>query len=153
MPEENTGNILKRLWILFWLSIISPLLLFIAVVIIHQMGIIIIAPGNIRVWGILLLVLSVSFGVALPVLFRTSFHGNYLKTKKVTLSDYFIYQRKMVVVCAVSIIPASGAYLLIVSPLYMYGSILAALYGIYSTLPFSDKIVNELKMYSLWNQD
>ncbi|MCK5644404.1 MAG: hypothetical protein KAJ19_26630 [Gammaproteobacteria bacterium] len=152
MPVNNTGNILKKLWGMFWLSIVLPLILFAGVILVHQLGIRITAPGNIRILGIFLLVFSVAFGVAVPVLLRTSFHGKYVKQKSVAISEYLIYQRTLIAVCSLAIISASIAYLFIVSPLYMYGSILAALYGIYSAIPFKEKIVNELKIYKLENQ-
>ncbi|MCK5201895.1 MAG: hypothetical protein KAR21_26255 [Spirochaetales bacterium] len=152
MPINDTGNILKKLWGMFWVSIVLPIILFAGVVLVHQSGIRITAPWNIRIWGISLLVFSVAFGVAFPVLFRTSFHGKYLKHNSTTISEYLIYQRTLIAVCSIAIISASIAYLFIVSPLYMYGSILAALYGIYSAIPFKEKIVNELKIYKLENR-
>ncbi len=152
MPVNDTGTIIRKLWGMFWFSIVLPLLLFAGVVFVHQMEIRITAPGNIRIWGIILLVLSVTFGVALPVFFRTSFHGRYIKYESVSISEYLGYQRILIIICSIAIISASIAYLFIVSPLYMYGSILAALYGIYSAIPFKEKIVNELKVYKLENQ-
>lgn len=153
MPENNTGDTLKKLWVMFWVSIVLPLLLFAGVVLIHQLGIKISPAENMRILGISLLVFSVTFGVALPVLFRTSFHGKYIKQKNVVISEYLTYQRNMIVVCSIAIISASVAYLFIVSSLYMYGSMLAALYGVYSALPLKEKIVKELKIYKLWEHD
>ena len=145
----NDVSILKRLWKIFWVSSVLPLLIFTGVVIVHQLGLEIAFSGNIRIWGILLLVFSVTFGVAIPVFFRTSFHGKYIKQSGTDISNYLIYQRKVNIVCSISIVFASIAYLLVVSPLYMYGSILAALYGVYSVIPFKEKIEAELKMYKL----
>ncbi|MCK5201065.1 MAG: hypothetical protein KAR21_22080 [Spirochaetales bacterium] len=149
MSEIATENVLKKLWKTFWVSIVLPLLLFMSVVLVHQLGIRITAPGNIRIWGISLLVFSVAFGVAVPVLLRTSFHGRYVKENSVVISEYLIYQRNIIIVCSMAIVSASLAYLFIVSPFYMYGSILAALYGVYSVLPFRIKIENELRIYKL----
>ncbi|MEA1911044.1 MAG: hypothetical protein U9N32_05105 [Spirochaetota bacterium] len=148
MSVDDVG-ILKKLWKIFWVSSVFPILIFTAVVIVHQLGLEITFPGNIRIWGILLLVFSVTFGVAVPVLFRTTFHGKYIKQSGTDISSYLIYQRNINIVCSISIVFASMAYLIVVSPLYMYGSILAALYGVYSVIPFKEKIEGELKMYKL----
>lgn len=149
MSENTIKDIPSTLWKTFLISMMLPLLLFSGVVILHQLDIRIVPPGNIRVWGILLFVLSVALGAALPVFFRTSFHSRYIKQSGVSILEYLAHQRNLIAICSISVIPASIAYLFIVSPLYMYGSILAALYGIYSTLPFKEKIVNELKIYKL----
>lgn len=149
MPESLIKDILSNLWKKFWISMSLPILLFVGVVILQKQGIRIIPPGNIRIWGILLLVLSAAFGAALPVFLRTSFHGKFLKDNNVNISEYNEYQKKLFILCSVAVVPASFAYMFIVSPLYMYGSVLAALYGIYSTLPFKDKISRELRMYKI----
>ncbi len=149
MSEITTKNILKKLWKTFWIITVLPLLLFMGVVLVHQLEIRITAPGNIRTWGIFLLVFSVTFGVAVPVYIRTSFHGRYVKENHIAISKYLIYQRNMITVCSIAIVSASLAYLFIVSPLYLYGSILTALYGIYSVLPFRIKIENELRIFRL----
>ena len=149
MGLSNIKDIPKKLWKLFWVSIVLPLIFFAAVVIVLKLGIRYNPPGNIRIWGIFLLVLSVTLGVALPVIFRTSFHGIYIKHESVSMSEYLGYQRGLIAVCSIAIISASVSYLFIVSPLYMYGSVLAALYGVYSAIPFNEKIMKELKIYKL----
>ncbi len=149
MTEKSTMFILKKLWNFFWLSIVLPLILFIAVVIVHKIDITVTVPGNVRIWGIALLVVSVTMGVAIPVRLRTLFYSKSLKLESTSVVDYLSYQKKLITVCSIAIVPASFAYMFIVSPLYMYGSVLAALYGIYSTLPFKDKIFRELRMYKI----
>ena len=153
MSENTFKDILGTLWKTLWISLALPFVLFSCVVILHQLNIRIVPPGNIRVWGILLFVLSVALGVALPVFFRTSFHSRYIKQGGVGILEYLSHQRNLIAVCSIAVISASIAYLFIVSPLYMYGSILAALYGIYSALPFKEKIVKELKIYKLEHPD
>ncbi len=149
MPENSIKAVINNLWKFFWISMSLPILFFIGIVILQKLEIRIIPPGNIRAWGILLFVLSAAFGAALPVLLRTSFHDKFLKDKNVNISEYIVYQKKLFILCSIAVIPASFAYMFIVSPLYMYGSVLAALYGIYSTLPFKDKIFRELRMYKI----
>ncbi len=153
MLINNTGYILKKLWSVFLISMALPLLLFAGVVVVHQLGIRISPPGSIRVWGIILFILSVALGAALPVFLRTSFHSKYIKKNSIGKTEYLAYQQKVITVCSIAVVSASLAYLFIVSSLYMYGSILAALYGIYSALPFKEKIVNELKIYKLEHLD
>jgi len=149
MPDIVTEKVLKKLWKTFWVIAVLPLLLFMGVVLVHQLGIKVTAPGNIRTWGIFLLVFSVAFGVAVPVYMRTSFHGRYVKENHIVISKYLVYQRNMIMICSIAIVSASLAYLFIVSSLYLYGSILTALYGIYSVLPFRIKIEKELRIYRL----
>ena len=149
MPINEAGSILKKMWSMFWFIIALPMVIFASVVIVHQTGVNFIISGSIRIWGISLFIFSVTFGVALPVLLRTFFHGKYIKHKMVDYSEYVLYQRNMIVVCSIAVVSASVAYLLVLSPLYMYGSILAALYGVYSVMPFKEKIEGELKMYKL----
>ena len=153
MPENTSKDVLKKIWKTFLINLALPFLLFIGVVILHQLHIRFSPPGNIRIWGILLLVFSVALGVAVPVLLRTSFHGKYVKQNSVTISEFLIYQRNLIAVCSIAVVSASLAYLFIVSPLYMYGSILAALYGVYSVLPFKEKIVKELMIFKLVEQE
>ncbi len=152
MPNYSIKDILSSLWKKFWISMSLPILLFIGVVILQKLEIGIIPPGSIRIWGILLFVLAAAFGAALPVLLRTTFHDKFLKNNNVNVPEYIEYQKKLFILCSVAIVPASFAYMFIVSPLYMYGSVLAALYGIYSALPFKDKISKELGMYKLEGQ-
>jgi len=152
MPDYSIKDILSSLWKKFWMSMSFPILLFVGVVILQKLELRIIPPGNIRIWGILLLVLAAAFGAALPILQRTSFHDKFLKDNNVNISEYIEYQKRLFILCSVAVVPASFAYMFIVSPLYMYGSVLAALYGIYSTLPFRDKIIKELKMYKIEEQ-
>ena len=152
MYENSDEYLLKKLWKSFLVSMVLPLLLFAGVAVMHQMEIRIFPPGNIRIWGIILFVFSVTLGAAVPVFLRTSFHSRYVKQNSVTASEYLFYQRTLIAVCSIAVVTASLAYLFIVSSLYMYGSTLAALYGIYSVLPFRLKIENELKIYKLKEQ-
>ncbi|MCD6397878.1 MAG: hypothetical protein J7L71_10090 [Spirochaetaceae bacterium] len=152
MPDYSIKDILSNLWKKFWISMSLPILLFIGVVILQKLEIRIIPPGSIRIWGILLFVLAAAFGVALPILQRTSFHDKFLKDNNVNIAEYIEYQKRLFILCSIAVVPASFAYMFIVSPLYMYGSVLAALYGIYSTLPFKDKITKELRMYKIEGQ-
>ncbi len=152
MPSYSIEDVLSNLWKKFWISMSLPILFFAGVVILQILEIRIIPPGNIRIWGILLFVLAAAFGAAIPVLQRTLFHDKFLKDNIVNISKYIKYQKKLFILCSVAVIPASFAYMFIVSPLYMYGSVLAALYGIYSTLPFKDKITKELRIYKIEEQ-
>lgn len=126
-----------------------PVLLFVAVAIFHQTDISIISLNNRRIWGILLLVASVSTGIALPIFIRTLFLNKFAKKRLVLFEEYIQYQRNLIILSSVALVCASIAYLLVVSPLYLYGSMLAALYGIYSILPFKAKINSELIYFKL----
>lgn len=151
MEINNSEDIFRKLWRIFWVSVVLPLSLFVVVVVVLRLGIRYSPPGNIRIWGIVLFVLSVTFGVAIPVLLRTSFYGKFVKCKSVSVSEYINYQKFLIIVCSTAIISSSVSYLFIVSSLYMYGSILAALYGVYSVIPFQMKIGKEVKIFRLEN--
>jgi hypothetical protein len=143
------GNMGKVLWRLLVKIEILPLLLFISVAIIHKTGIKIPSIPYIRFYGIFLFVCSVTFGAALPIFIRTAFYNRFVTNKSVLPEEYTHYQSVLMALSSVAVVSASLAYLLVVSPLYLYGSTLAAIYGIYSVIPFQSKIEKELSIYKL----
>jgi hypothetical protein len=94
--------------------------------------------GQFRVWGILLLIVSV--GVTLPILLRTLFNRRAVEVKQVALVDFVAHQQRLVVVSISAAYVTGVAYLLLVPNLYLYGSVLAGLYGIYSAIPSERKL-------------
>jgi predicted secreted protein len=103
--------------------------------------------GQLRAWGILLLIVSVILGVALPILLRTLFNSRAVEAKRVALVDFVAHQQRLVVVSISAAYVAGVAYLLLVPNLYLYGSVLAGLYGIYSAIPSERKLKGELRFY------
>lgn len=131
------------------ISLAFPILIFFSVAVFHQLGKSFPLPGNFKIWGIVLFVLSVSCGAALPILIRSVFYNRFVQKSEVQAADYISHEKWLIILCSLSLFFASLAYLFIVSPLYLYGSVLAALYGIYGVLPFRSKIDEDLKTYKI----
>ncbi|MCK5007745.1 MAG: hypothetical protein KAR73_10175 [Spirochaetales bacterium] len=104
---------------------------------------------SIWTWGVILLVLTVFFGVALPILMRTLFHSKAVKNKKVEFSHYERLQINLIVVSMIGAYTACLAYLFLVPKFHLYASIIAGLYGIYAAIPARRKISADLSYYSL----
>ena len=105
--------------------------------------------GGLRAWGIFLLLLSVILGVALPILLRTMFNKRAVDAKRVSLAAFVAHQKRLVIISISAAYAAGIAYLLMVPNLYLYGSVLAGLYGIYSAIPSERKLKGELRFYGL----
>ena len=107
------------------------------------------AIGSLRAWGIILLVFSALLGVALPILLRTLFNKKAVDAKQVKLEDFVAYQKRLVVISVSACYLAGIAYLLVVAKLFLYGSVLCGLYGIYSAIPQERKLKGEMRFYGL----
>ena len=105
--------------------------------------------GNPQVWGIFLLTLAALLGVALPILLRTLFNKRAVEKKQVTTADCIAHQRRLVVIPVCAAFAAGVAYLLKLPGLYLYGSVLCGLYGIYSAIPQERKLKGEMRYYGL----
>jgi len=148
--NEDVAKLARTLNRLFWV------LTFLAVAVLglgyllHRMDISIPPPfGGLRAWGIFLLVVSVLLGVALPVLIRTMFNKRAVDRKHVDLTVFVDHQKRMVIISISAAYVAGIAYMLVVPNLYLYGSVLAGLYGIYSAIPSERKLAGELRFYGL----
>jgi len=141
------GRSLNRL---FWVLTVVAVAFLGVGFLLHKMTITIQAPfGSLRAWGIFLLVLSVILGVALPILIRTMFNKRAVDAKRVSLAAFVAHQKRVVVVSVSAAYTAGIAYLLMLPNLYLYGSVLAGLYGIYSAIPSERKLKGELRFYGL----
>ena len=148
--NQKLADVLRKLNKLFWV------LTFLAVAVLglgyllHRMNVPISPPfGELRGWGIFLLIVSVVLGIALPILLRTLFNRNAVRAKKVGLAAFVDQQKRLVVIPISAAYIAGVAYLLLVPNLYLYGSVLAGLYGIYSAIPSERKLKGELKFYGV----
>jgi len=148
--NEDVAKLARTLNRLFWvLTFLAAAVLGLGYLL-HRMNITIPQPfGSLRAWGIILLVLSMLLGVALPVLIRTMFHKRALDAKHVDPAAFVAYQKRMVIISISAAYVAGIAYLLMVPNLYLYGSVLAGLYGIYSAIPSERKLAGELRFYGL----
>jgi hypothetical protein len=151
--NEQVSALARRLNRLFWALTLPAVALLGIVFAAHRLGVWIDPPfGTLRGWGIVLLVLSVVFGVALPILIRTLFNKRAVERKRVEMIAFTDYQRRLVVISIAAAYIAGIAYLLAVPKLYLYGSVLAGLYGIYSAIPSERKLAGELRFYGLANK-
>jgi len=147
---EHTEALAGRLSRLFWAVTAVAAGLFGLDIVFHRAGIDVAVPfGTLRLWGIALLVLSVACGVALPILLRALFQTRAAERGKVTIEGYERLQVRIMLLVLAAALAADAAYLFPVPPLYLYGCVLAALYGIYSIIPSSRKIAGELRYYGL----
>jgi hypothetical protein len=110
-----------------------------------------IAPslGNPRIWGIFILTLAALLGVALPILLRTLFNRHAVEAKHVDAAEFAVHQKRLVVIPICAAYAAGVAYLLELTGLYLYGTVLCGLYGIYSALPQERKLKGEMRYYGL----
>jgi len=148
--NQDVLTLTRKLSRLFWVMTVVAVIFLGIGYLLHRMNILIQAPfGSLRSWGIFLLILSVTLGVALPVLLRTLFNKKAVEAKRVELGLFFVHQKRLVVVSVSAAYAAAISYLLMVPNLYLYGSVLAALYGIYSAIPTGHKLKGELRFYGL----
>ena len=149
MMLEKATLLAGKLVRVFWMMI-GPALIFLASdVFLHRTGVRITPPGNLRYWGLTLLILSVTSGIALPILMRTLFHSRAVKTKKVEHGQYRRFQEHLIMLGLSACYFACLAYLFLVSKLYLYGSVFAGLYGVYSSIPSRAKLAGEMRYYGL----
>jgi hypothetical protein len=147
---KNDMKLTRKLFWIFGAAITPVVLFFVADVVIHQMRIQVSLPfGTPRLWGIAVLILSVLCGVALPILLRAGFQTRASRKRSVGIEEYTSLQVLLTVLSMVAALLACVAYLFLFPKLYLYGSVLAGLYGIYSSIPSRRKIASELRYYGL----
>ena len=148
--NEDMAGLIRKLNLLFW-GLTLPAALFLgAAYLLHRMEITVPPPaGPLRAWGIGLLVAAVALGVAIPIVLRTLFNRAALQAGSVQPGEFAAHQKRLVAVAVSSAYVAGIGYLLLVPPLYLYGSVLAGLYGIYSAIPSERKLKAEMKFYGV----
>lgn len=148
--DTNTSILTRLLNRLFWAMTAAVLALMAAGYLLHRFAIQVRPPfGSLRGWGLLFLVASVALGVALPILIRTLFNKNAVQRKDVELAAFTAHQKTLITVSISAALVGGLAYILVVPKLYLYGSVLAGLYGIYSAIPNERKLAGELRFYGL----
>lgn len=148
VQEDQLQHIMNRLWIVFSLCC-APFatLLLIGWLVHYNDPASLLAEGTRRLTGIVIFLLTVIATVALPILVRVRFHDRAVKEKVATLESYIQVQKQQMLLIGIGSTMAGLAYLLVIPNLYLYGSVLSALYGIYSVLPSERKTAGELKAY------
>ena len=148
--NQGFTELVRKLNSLFWILTFLAVALLGSGYLLHRMNVPISPPfGELRAWGILLLVVSVIMGVALPILLRTLFNKRAVEAKRVGMAAFADHQRRLVVISISAAYVAGLAYLLLVPNLYLYGSVLAGLYGIYSAVPSERKLTGEMRFYGV----
>ena len=104
---------------------------------------------SVRAWGILTLILSVLFGVALPILMRTYYHEYRFRKRKADHSSYRKLQINLVIVSTLGAYVALVAYLFSVPKLHLGASVIAGIYGVYSSIPSKGKHKADMNYYGL----
>jgi hypothetical protein len=147
---DELKALLRKLNRLFWTLTILAVAVLLVVYLLHQLEVPISPRGaELRDWGISLLILSVTLGVALPILLRTLFNRKAVQAKRVAMAAFVEHHQRLVAIPISAAYAAAVAYLLLVPNLYLYGSVLAGLYGIYSAYPQERKIKGEMRYYGL----
>jgi hypothetical protein len=148
--DDEFSALLRRLNRLFWtLTAIAVAFLGFGYLL-HRMEVDVSAlVGNPRAWGILLLTVSAILGVALPILLRTLFNKRVVQAKAVERADFTAHQMRLIVLPICAAYVGGVAYLLQLTGLYLYGTVLCGLYGIYSAIPQERKLRGEMRYYGL----
>jgi hypothetical protein len=142
--------LLKKLTLLFGVLVGIAAVFFAVVYYIYYRKIAVTAPlFSIWVWGVILLVLTVLFSVALPILMRTLFHSRSVRNKKAEFFQYERLQTNLIIVHLIGAYTACLACLFLVPKFHLYASVVAGLYGIYAAIPNRKKISADLKYYGL----
>jgi predicted secreted protein len=148
--SDDFNELMKNLNRLFWtLTVIAVVFLGFGYLL-HRMGIrISSSPAGLNAWGILLLVLAATLGIALPILMRTLFNKRAVESKHVTKAEFVSHHRRLTAVAISAAYVAGVAHVLVVPGFYLYGSVLCGLYGIYSAIPQERKLKGEMRYYGL----
>lgn len=148
--NDELNEVTKTLNRLFW-TLTGIAVAFLGLgYLLHRMGITISSPpGSLKLWGIVLLTLAAMLGIALPILMRTLFNKRAVQAKKVSMSEFVIHHKRLIAVAISAAYVAGIAYILVVPGLYLYGSVLCGLYGIYSAIPQERKLKGEMRYYGL----
>jgi hypothetical protein len=148
--NDYFSELLRSLNRLFWtLTVLAVGFLGLGYLLYRMQVTISLSFGNPRAWGIVLLTLAALLGVALPILLRTLFNKRAVNAKHVDRSGFASHQRRLVVIPICAAYAAGLAYLLQLSSLYLYGSVLCGLYGIYGAIPQERKLKGEMRYYGL----
>ncbi len=144
----------KKLNVTFWTAAAFAVAVLTVVYILHKYGVTLQVPsGPPRLWGILFLLLTALCGIATPILMRTTFHDRAIKNKNVTRAQFEKYQKGIILTSFAGAFIADIAYLFLIPQFYVYGCVLAAIYGVYGAIPTPKKITAEMRFYNLEDEE
>jgi len=148
--SDEFSELLKTLNRLFWTLTAIAVAFLGSGYLLHRRGLTIpSSPAGLKIWGILLLTLAAILGVALPILMRTLFNRRAVSAKHVSKSEFVAHHKRLIIIAISAAYVAGAAYILVVPGLYLYGSVLCGLYGIYSAIPQERKLKGEMRYYGL----
>ena len=150
MNQMTVEDLFREVRRVFIVAAAGAVLGLLAVFLLHTAGIAVTPPlFSVRAWGILTLILSVLFGVALPILMRTYYHEYRFRKRKADHSSYRKLQINLVIVSTLGAYVALVAYLFSVPKLHLGASVIAGIYGVYSSIPSKGKHKADMNYYGL----
>ncbi len=139
---------IKKLQKKYFVLILPPVLLAVVVYFLQRLKLwegVHAAPS--RSLPIILFILAIAVGVAIPIFLRVYFFSK-LKEKKFSTEEEFIkYEESIITVIAVTPYLAFAAALLNMDPFYFGGVVLAAIYAMYYHYPSEKKINFDKKIF------
>jgi len=95
----------------------------------------------------LLFVLAISFGVALPILWRSFFASKNRNRKQITELELIKFERGTLYIAMLAPYFALAAFLLEISRFHFYGTVLASFYAMYYFYPSNKRIAFEKRIF------
>ncbi len=141
-------SLVKSLWKYFIFACVPFAVLLAAGWVLHRNNpASILSEAFLRPVGAAVFLSSVLLNVALPIFLRVRFHNAAIANPPLKAEDYLIHQKRQAAVIGAGGAAAGMACVFVLSNLFLYGSVLCALYGLYSILPSEKKNAGELKAY------
>jgi len=146
--DNETHTVLKRLKRVFTVFAVLDSVVFVIIFLLHRYGITSsMYSGNLWILGIVFLVLTTAFCVAIPILARSIYVSRTLKERRFSLEGYIRIQSRLILLTLGGALFAALSYLFLVPKLHLYASMIAALYGVYSAIPSKKKIQGEINYF------
>jgi len=146
--NEESHKLLKDMKKFFWIWACIDICVFILIFFLHRGGISPeLAPGALRAFGIVLLILTAALCAAAPILVRSLYVSRTLKAKQFKLAEYARLQKNLTTLPMAGALFAGLSYFLLVPKLHLYAAMIAALYGVYSAIPAKKKIRGEINYF------
>jgi len=115
----------------------------------HFTGIALPAPSLPIPWGPIAFILTAACGLAAPILYRTAFALIWRKRAPIAASVFVRFERNLIWLGMISLTLAMSADLLAVPLFYQAGSLLMALYAVYSTFPSQKRLSLDRRLFRI----
>ena len=97
--------------------------------------------------GTVLLVMSASFSLALPLFYRSLFAGTVRGRTSITGKEFMRFQKRLLCIGLATPYVSACAILFRFSGLYLYGPVLLSLYSLYFYFPSKKRIDYDIKLF------